>query len=479
MIRGGYSRIWGRSNGVTQVLTPLLGLGLIQAVNCADPLPSGTCAGVGGATPANAYRIGVDGMTPYLPTPSATLAQPYFPGVNGNTAAGDSSSLDPTLKPQRTDNVNISIQRQVSRKSVLEVGYIGRIIKNEIMETDLDAVPYMTTLGGESFAQAYSATPTRRSLMVSRRPRIPCPQPFFEYALGGATSATCKAYASCTAYVASVSYASLIKATQVSDLWSSLNNAASWTLGRTNISSAPTQAASIELISSNGYGNYNAGYVTWSMRDFHSLTFQSNFTYGRALGTQAQTQASSSYTTLDPYHLGAAYGPNGFDIRFQYNLVTNYKTPWFKSQHGILGHLLGGYTISPLFTAQSGAHRFAVAYTSGSEAQAFGESNSSNIAASGGNCAVQIVPDQAESHGIRERVGIRRRVGTNNPTGLNCRSRISAAVEAKIFASAFLVTIPTAAEPAPCAVCPHGTSTQRRLKTSPSGKRGGWGHRSP
>jgi hypothetical protein len=424
VIRGGYSRIWGRENGVTQVLTPLLGLGLIQAVNCADPLTNNTCAGVGGATPATAYRIGVDGLTPYLPVPSATLAQPFFPGINGNTAAGDSSSLDPTLKPQRTDNVTVSIQRQISGKSILEVGYIGRLIRNEIMEVDLDAVPYMTTLGGESFASAYAAT--YMAIANGVAPSAIPVQPFFENALGGASSATCKAYSSCTAYVATVD-TSLIKNTQVSDLWSALNGAASWTLGRTNISSAPTQAASIELINSNGYGNYNAMFVTWRVRDFHNITLQSNFTYGRALGTQAQTQASSSYTTQNPYNLAASYGPNGFDYRFQYNLVTNYKTPWYRTQHGILGHILGGYTISPLFTAISGAP-LCVSYTSGSEPQAFGESNSSNITASGNNCAVQIVPTKLNLTEYENVTGTNG-IGTNNPTGLNAFTN-PAAVEA-------------------------------------------------
>ncbi len=32
----------------------------------------------------------------------------------------------------------------------------------------------------------------------------------------------------------------------------------------------------------------------------------------------------------------------------------NYTPPFFKGRHGILGHLLGGWSASPLFTAQSG-----------------------------------------------------------------------------------------------------------------------------
>ena len=423
VIRGGYSRIWGRINGVNQVLVPLLGAGLIQAVACVDPTPAGTCAGNAGTDPSTAYRIGVDGLTPYLPAPSATLPQPYYPGGNGN-AVGDTESLDPNYKPQRTDNFTISIQRQITSKTILEVGYIGRKIANESTSIDLDSVPYMTTLGGQTFASAYAATYLALANGTAAT-AIPT-QPFFENALGGAGSASCKAYGSCTAYVASTQ-TSLIKGAQVSDLWAALNKATSWTLGKTMYSGAPLNAASIEDIGSSGFGNYNAAYVTWRARDFHGATILSNFTWSRALGTSPQTQATSSYTLMNAFDPHSNYGPNGFDIKLLYNLAVSYKTPFYKNQKGILGHILGGYTIAPLFTAQSGSP-ICVGYTAGSQAQAFGESSSANIGSTPGNCAIQIVPSSlslSEYQNISGSGGI----GTNNPTGLNAFQN-PAAVEA-------------------------------------------------
>jgi hypothetical protein len=52
----------------------------------------------------------------------------------------------------------------------------------------------------------------------------------------------------------------------------------------------------------------------------HSLTFTSNFTYGRALRTGNQVQASSSYTTLNPFDHGANYGSPLYDYKFPYDL---------------------------------------------------------------------------------------------------------------------------------------------------------------
>ena len=61
VVRGGYGRIYGRLNGVNLLLVPLLGPGLLQAVSCVGVTTAGQCAGPGGANPATAFRIGVDG----------------------------------------------------------------------------------------------------------------------------------------------------------------------------------------------------------------------------------------------------------------------------------------------------------------------------------------------------------------------------------------------------------------------------------
>src|ERR1700740_2124650 len=44
VLRGGYSRVYGRLNGVDLVLVPLLGTGLIQAVQCRTNNMNGTCS---------------------------------------------------------------------------------------------------------------------------------------------------------------------------------------------------------------------------------------------------------------------------------------------------------------------------------------------------------------------------------------------------------------------------------------------------
>jgi len=357
VVRAGYGQIYSRLNGVGLVLIPLLGVGLGQPVSCIGASSSGQCLGSGGVNPATAFRIGTDGLVAPIPTPSQTLPQPSYPGTNGSVAAGAASVLDPSFKPATTYNINFSIQRELTRKTLFEVGYIGRIIRNEWNQRDLNAVPYMTTLNGQSFASAYA-----QSYFAVAAGGTPSPQPFFEAALGGAGSSFCKGYSSCTAaVVANPNMNSFISQTQVFQLWSALGRASSWTLGRTIPSSqgagAPGgQASGIFADDSSGSGNYNALYTTFTAKDFHGVTTTSNFTWGRALGTGNQSQATSQYTNLDPYHVSRGmYGPQFYDYKFLYSQTFLWAEPFFRNNKGILGHALGGWRIATILAARSGA----------------------------------------------------------------------------------------------------------------------------
>ncbi len=381
VIRGGYSRIFGRLNGVDLVLVPLLGPGLLQGVTCVNPLMSGTCNGGSAATPANAFRIGTDGLSAPLPTASATLPQPFFPGGT-NPESPDASSLDPNLRPDRTDNFTLTLQREINSHVSLEVGYIGKIMKNEFQSINLDSVPIYETMGGQSFASAYAQV-YEQMVFQGVAPQSITAQPFFEAALGGANSSFCKGFASCTQAMLTASgwtgNQTYIKNTQVSDFYAKLVTASSWALGRTTYSQpfngGNPQDTSLLMETSLGHANYNALFATFRTNAWHGITTASNFTWGRVLGTSAIVQASSETAALNPYNLNAEYGPISYDYKFLYNMNMYYETPWYKGQHGVIGHILGGWTLSPIFIAQSGSPT-GVTYAEGSSCtgcEAFGE----------------------------------------------------------------------------------------------------------
>ncbi len=434
VVRGGYSRIFGRLNGVDLVLVPLLGTGLMQPVQCVDAQSptagNGACAGTNGSTPANAFRIGTDGMTAPIPTPSATLPQPDFPGYNA-IAAGAGEALDRNFRPDESDQFDFTIQRQLTPKTMIEVGYIGRKITHEYQPLNINAVPYMMTLGGQTFAKAYAAVETSlgcatsaaacganvpaakictANCMSSTPTLTPNPaytayfnalpaQSFFETALAG--TGYCNGsyagvpFSSCTA-AAALNEISNFDTQSVWSLWSDLDQG-----GGANCS--PTQAcgfnfarsmmntpiagsafgangqtsSGVAVNASLGTGNYNAGFVTLKMADWHGLTLQQNFTYSKALGTVNVVQASSEFTSVDPYNINNGYGLQPFDRKFVYNIFTVYEPPFFRGQQGAVGRLLGGWSFSPIFTAGSGLPL--ELNTTNGDSQAFGEGDGNNF----------------------------------------------------------------------------------------------------
>jgi hypothetical protein len=412
VIRGGYGRSYGRTNGVVQVLVPLLGLGLEQPVACRSNLVStGSWAcgasGVGtyGLSSTQAFRVGsavssAGGPTvPLISAASPTLPQPVYPGFN-NTFSSNPEGLDPNFRASAIDSFDFTIQRQLSRRLTLEVGYIGRRITHEYQPIELNPVPYMMTLGGQTFANAYqnvvlqycggvtglagggcggSALPTPG---VGPSPSAVTAQPFFEAALKG--TGYC-APGKCTAAVVANEGTNLANA-QVWSLWSDLDSgvgcpptgctavngnvgafnfprslqstpipatcAALGGVGTNGCSGAYTDGA--YLNASIGHSNYNSAFVSLKMADWRGLTMQSNFTWSKALGVGAQAQSSSVLTALDPFNLNEQYGRQAWDRKFIYNVFFVYQPPFFKGQSGILGRVLGGWTFSSIFAAGSG-----------------------------------------------------------------------------------------------------------------------------
>jgi len=418
VIRGGYSILYGRLNGVGLVLVPLLGTGLIQAVQCFGPLMDGTCSG-GSGNPNNAFRLGPTaggwgGLVAPLPVPGQTLNQPDFPGIN-EIAAGAGEGLDPNFRPSMSHQFDFTVQRQINSKFSVEFGYIGRKISHEFQPININAVPYMLTLGGQSFAKAYGQMVWQYcggnaglaggfcggihgNVM---NPNALTPQPFFEAALN---PAYCAGFASCTAAVAANEGASgNIAQNNVWALWSDLDNGAfnfSRTMMNTAIANPPgcvpntpgcfgangQLTSGVGMNASVGWGNYNAGFITLKMSDWRGITMQSNFTYGKALGTGSEVQATSQFTVPDAYNLQAAYGLQPWDRKFLWNLWTVYEPRIYREQHGTLGHILGGWSFAPIFTVGSGlplevqpTDAFANEIYGGG--QSFGEGEGANFAA--------------------------------------------------------------------------------------------------
>jgi Carboxypeptidase regulatory-like domain len=403
VIRGGYGRVYGRLNGVDLVLVPLLGTGLIQPVQAFTPIGTTTSnfasCGANSVCAGNAFRVGPttggwDGLVAPIPAASPTLPQPDYPGFNA-IAAGAGEALDPHFRPNVIDSFDLTVQRQISRRVTLEFGYIGRRITHEYQPINLNAVPYMMTVGGQSFSQAYANTVLQYCGGVTGMGGGGCAanagavtaQPFFESAINPSYCQIGGSPTTCTAAVVN-NLGGLFANAQVWSLWSALDNGA-FNFPRSmmntpipsNISpvygSGGQLSSGVAVNAAVGHGNYNAGFTSLKLADWRGITAQSNFTYSKALGTGAVVQASSEYTPDDAFDLNEMYGRQPFDRKFVYNTFVVYQPPFFKGQNGMMGRVLGGWTFATVFTAGSGTP--IEVYTTTGDGQEFGAGDNVNF----------------------------------------------------------------------------------------------------
>jgi hypothetical protein len=96
--------------------------------------------------------------------------------------------------------------------------------------------------------------------------------------------------------------------------------------------------------------NYNGLQASLQKRFSNNSIFNVNYTWSHAL-----TNADGDFATpQDQYDLAAEYGPAEFDRRQILNLNYVYMLPFFKTQTGFEGHVLGGWEVSGIVSAYTG-----------------------------------------------------------------------------------------------------------------------------
>ncbi len=357
VIRGGFSRLFDRNNGVDLVLVPLLGYGFGQTIRCNGAGINGNCNGGSNTTPTTAFRVGVDGNTGPFPTVQQTLPIPAEPGIN-SPAGSNISFLDNNWRPGVNNGVSVSIQRELPDNMLVEVAYVGKWSTHLYQGLDLNNVPWMMTLGGQSFAKAYAA------LWAADRAgqTTIAAQPFFENALKG--SSYCATYTNCsTAVLAQEGGGAIgtgnITTENVYGVWQDLDSSF------TAFGGKPTLPADLQGYNSMlgnttlGFSNYQAGIVRVQKRTGHGLTLNANLTWSHTLSTVGINQEYTQANPSVPFNLRFDYGPAPFDTRWVFNMLGTYDLPfgkgkWLATNNGVLDRIIGGWTFAPIFQWNSG-----------------------------------------------------------------------------------------------------------------------------
>ncbi|HXJ92779.1 MAG TPA: carboxypeptidase-like regulatory domain-containing protein [Terriglobia bacterium] len=359
VIRGGYARIYDRTNAVNMVLTPLLGYGFGQPIRCNGAGIIGGaagCYGTSGTNPTNGFRIGVDGNTAPFPEVSQTLPLPAMPGINAPSASVV-FGLDSNWRPGSNDTIDFSIQRELPGQFLLETGYVGKWSKHIYSGMNTDGLPYMLKLGGQTFAQAYQAL-----WQADHAGHAAAVQPWFETALSG--SNYCKGFSSCTAAVqANEGSGGTGNITFENPYAMFADVDGNWNFGNCQgclILQSDAQFAALDMSTTNGYANYQAGFVTVQKRAGHGLTLSSNLTWSHSLNTVGINQEYVEASPNNIYDLRYDYGPSPWDRRWVFNMLADYQLPFGKGQrfatnNGVLDKVIGGWSFAPIFTLASGA----------------------------------------------------------------------------------------------------------------------------
>lgn len=349
VLRMGWSRVNDRTNGVNMVLVPLLGVGFGQADTCygVNMTPNG-CAGQRKVNATDAFRIGTDGNSVTLPPLTPTLQIPIQPGVN-SAPVNNGDTLAPDYRPGVNDQYTVSLQRQLPHQMLLEMGWTGIWSRHVYATEDLDAAPYMMTLGGQTFAQAYAAV--ARQLLAGTAAGNVTTQPFFEAALGNGPGSYCQGFSSCTVAVASNEGPTGSGNITNSDAWSTWADLeGNWVFGPDLLATQGLGGA--ELSGSNGRGNYNAGTLGLQKRSTN-LTLDANFTYAHQLDQTKLIQSTVGSQTVNPFDRSYDYGTDGNDLRFLFNATALYHLP-YTNPNSWAGHFLGGWSVAPILTWHSG-----------------------------------------------------------------------------------------------------------------------------
>ena len=366
VLRGGYSRVFDRINGVGIVMIPALGVGFGNNLRCAGPHQTATGIACGTSDPSNAFRFGTstgyDGTT--VPIPSlATIpsGQPLIPGTNSPYETLD-FRINPKRKIGYADTFDLTYQRELPGSLLLEVGYVGNYAKKLYQGYAAQAVPYMYTLGGQTFAKAWSNV---AQTLIKNLPTLtnvgacapPTPKPgcfdlttipnqaFFE--AFGVANGFCTS-GNCTQFFLNDFGDGLAGFTtfNYTDFWESYGGAGL----------DLNQVLDSYIIGSNGHSNYNAGFFSLHKRTNVGLTFNFNYTFSHAFDQIGQNQESLNEAS-DAFNLNRDYGSASFDRRHTIVALATYDLPFGRGRFSTsnwANKVIGGWNVAGVWVFATG-----------------------------------------------------------------------------------------------------------------------------
>jgi hypothetical protein len=253
------------------------------------------------ATPASAFPLPA---IPTGPNVRAELASALTPGVLDPRTQAE-TTVSPNFGPDKVHTWSLGIERELSKNSAFEARYVGNRAAN-LFQT-IDGNPFIADLA-TSFPNLVPAGLT------------PCTTPQISPAPGLPPDNTSPDF------------------------------------GRANCGQGVVRQRT-----NTGYSHYNALQTEFRANNlFKQLTVRTSYTFSKTLDNVSEIFSTfgggnSVAFSQNPVNFkGGEYSFSGLDYPHQWSILFTEQLPFFKEQHGLIGHLLGGWAISGNYLVASG-----------------------------------------------------------------------------------------------------------------------------
>lgn len=259
---------------------------------------------------------------------------------------------DANLQVPYTQQWNLTMERQLGTKFALQVGYNGnRGIGLPFYDSGNDAIfPFVSPnllvdVGGGNFKNVVFD----RSCTDSKDPICQGPTP--------ATSGPSRDFLALNSTVTAPVPATLANKGIVIENGVPHGYISS-TQPRTNERRPDPTLVRFVNLQNFGWSYYHAGIVKATQRLSNGLSFTATYTFSKTIDTGSEATFTGVDTNAPTSKQGGAAqslrGLSGFHAAHRFVASYSYLLPWFRTQPGILGHILGGWQITGITTLQSG-----------------------------------------------------------------------------------------------------------------------------